>query len=310
MKIFQRISKFCAAVLLVATVVSTGVAPAFAEEEAPEYGIGMSPTKIDLEDLDPGDTVKSSFTIRNTGTKTSSYKITVEPYGVEGDDYTATFDNKTKFNDIVDWTTFSDSEGTLEPGESKEITFTVSVPADVPAGGQYGAIVAENSAEKGDATEGASIDIGRRVALIYYANVAGETRNTANIEENKIPGILFNPPISATSIIENTGNTHAEAKYVLQVFPLFSDEEVYTNEEDPDTRLILPETRRFNTISWDGAPHLGIFRVKQTITVFGESSVIDKTVFLCPIWLLFVVLLIIFCLIFWIVTRIRARKNN
>ncbi len=310
MKIFQRISKFCAAFLLAATMIFTGVAPVFAEEEAPEYGIEMSPTKVDLGDLKPGDSVKGNFTIKNTGKKPSNYKITVEPYGVDGDDYIATFDKKTKFNDIVDWTTFSSEEGSLEPGESKDITFTVSVPDDVPAGGQYGAIVAENSAEKGESSEGASIDIGRRVALIYYANVAGQTRNTANVEENKIPGILFNPPISATSVIENTGNTHAEAEYVLQVFPLFSDEEVYTNEEDPDKRLILPETRRFNTISWDGAPHLGIFRVKQTITVFGESSTASKIVFLCPIWLLFVVLLVIFCIIFWIVTRIRARKNR
>ena len=116
--------------------------------------------------------------------------------------------------------------------------------------------------------------------------------------------------MSATSIVENTGNTHANAEYVLQVYPLFGNEEVYTNEENPMTLTILPETQRFNTVTWPNAPHLGIFRVKQTVTIFGETSVTEKVVFLCPIWFMFIVLAIIFCAIFWIITRIRARKNR
>ena len=128
--------------------------------------------------------------------------------------------------------------------------------------------------------------------------------------ENKIPTFLFNPPISASSIVENTGNTHANVKYVLQVYPFFGDEEVYTNEEDPTTLVLLPDTRRLNTVSWEGAPSLGIFRVKQTVSFWDETSTTEKLVFLCPIWFIFIVLLIIFCAIFWIVSRVRNRKER
>ena len=58
-----------------------------------------------------------------------------------------------------------------------------------------------------------------------------------------------------------------------------------------------------NTISWDGAPHLGIFKVKQTVKFLGETKTTEKLVFICPIWLLFIILAIIFLIIFLIVNR-------
>ena len=146
--------------------------------------------------------------------------------------------------------------------------------------------------------------------IVIIAEVeGGNTRREGQVLETKIPTILFNPPITATSLVENTGNVHATATYTLQVFPLFGDEEVYTNEENPATLTILPETQRFNSISWDGAPQLGIFRVRETVSILDDTQTIEKIVFLCPIWFLFLVLLIIFFAIFWLVSRVRSRHQ-
>lgn len=308
MRTFQRISKFCAAITFVLCASLGNFYPAFAEDGAQDYGLEMSPAVIELGDLNPGDMAEGKFSIKNTGKEPTDFKITFEPYGVTGEDYTADLETRTQYNDIIDWATFSANSGSLEAGESREIQFFIKVPKDVPAGGQYGTIVAESSAKNDSSSS--SIAIGRRVGIVVYTQVAGDTRKTGSIEDLKLPSILFNPPVTATSIVENTGNTHAVATYTLQVFPLFSDEEVYTNEEDPDELVILPETRRFNTISWEGAPHLGIFRVKQTVKLFDQTEEVEKLVFLCPIWLIFVVLLVIFCVIFWIVSRIIANKRN
>ena len=95
----------------------------------------------------------------------------------------------------------------------------------------------------------------------------------------------------------------------MQVFGLFGDEEVYTNEENPTTATVLPDTSRFNTQIWEGAPALGIFRVKQTVSILDQESVTEKIVFLCPIWFLFIILLIIFAAVFWIVNRVRTRNK-
>ena len=47
----------------------------------------------------------------------------------------------------------------------------------------------------------------------------------------------------------------------------------------------------------------------ETVTIFDETSVTEKIVFLCPIWFLFLVLLIIFFVIFWLVSRARSRHQ-
>ena len=161
-----------------------------------------------------------------------------------------------------------------------------------------------------DELESTGVAVNHRVALLVFSEVEGNTRREGQVLETKIPTILFNPPITATSLVENTGNVHATAYYTLQVFPLFSDEEVYTNEENPATLTIPPETQRFNSISWDGAPQLGIFRVRETVTILDDTQTIEKIVFLCPIWFLFLILLILFFVIFWLVSRARSRKSS
>lgn len=276
--------------------------------DVPEYRIQVSPVRFEL-DLKPGKTTTETFRVQNTGSKEFSYTVSVAPYNVISDDYEADFSSETQYNDIVKWVTFSQTSGTLEPRGEDEITVTVRVPSNAPEGGQYAAIMA--SMDASDTAGGTGVAIVRQVGiLLYSANVEGRTVKTASVEENKIPSFIFNPPITVTSLVKNTGNVHAEASYTLQVFPLFSDEEAFTNEEDPIKQMVLPGTNRYNELSWDGAPALGIFRVKQTVKIFDEVSTTEKLVFLCPIWFLFIVLLLIFCVIFWVVSRVRNRRKE
>lgn len=309
MKFFRRINYILSA-LAVAILCSLGgsMAAFAAEEEIPDYRLQISPVKVDIGDMNPGESYTNSVRVQNTGKNAFDYKMSVVPFAVKDEQYTQDYNNPTQYNDIVEWVKFSKDTGHLEPNTQEEVVYTITVPADVPAGGQYAILMAEIDNQNVEGVTG--VNIVRRVGTSLYSNVHGNTRKEGKVLENKVPSFRFNPPINATSIVENTGNTHTDAKYVLQVYPLFSDEEIYTNEEKPDTLTILPDTRRFNTVSWPGSPALGIFRVRQTVTIWSDTMTTEKVVFLCPIWLLFIVLLIIFCAIFWIVSRIRSRKQR
>lgn len=310
MRIFQQIGKLFGAILLASVFVLPGINPVSAADEdtLPQYRLQISPAKIDIGDLKPGEKYSDVVKVQNTGKNAFDFKMSVVPYSVKDENYTQAYESREHYNDIVEWVKFHTSTGHLEPNTQEEVAYTINVPADVPAGGQYAILMAEIANQDDDQSTSGVTTI-RRVGALLYSNIEGNTRKTGNIVENKIPSILFNPPVSATSIVENTGNTHTTATYVLQVLPLFGGEEVYTNEEDPATLTILPETRRFNTITWPGAPALGIFRVKQTVTLWDQTSTTEKIVFLCPIWFIFIVLLIIFCAIFWIFSRVRSRKQ-
>lgn len=309
MKLLRRISKVLSVFLAVATlVVGTGAPALAAENDRPEYRLQISPASQEVEELKPGETYRGTISVQNTGTKEFSFKVYATPYSVTDDKYSPDYTSDTTYSAISKWVTFDETTGTVAPDHEQEIAYEIKVPRDVPAGGQYAMIAVEMINDQ-DSSASTGVSAIRRVGMLLYTNVAGTTRKSGAVVENKVPSFLFQPPISATSIVENSGNTHAKVKYVMQVYPLFSDEEVFTNEEDPVVVTLLPETRRFNTITWDGAPQLGIFKVKQTISFWDEVSSTEKIVFLCPIWFLFIILLLIFLIIFWIVSRARSRRN-
>lgn len=287
-----------------AFITNTPVAAA----DTPDYRMQVSPSFAEIEEMQPGKSYDGVFKVQNTGGKDLDYAITITPYSVKDDKYALDSDTETAYTQMKDWITLSQDSGKLSPNDAEEIKYTIRVPQDAPAGGQY-ALINIRLVQENDSNSGATITANKQIGFRLLGEIEGNTRRTGKVTEQNIPSILFNPPISATSVVENTGNTHITASYVLRVFPLFSNEEVYTNEDSPYEVTVLPETSRYNSISWDDAPHLGIFRVEQTVTIADDTQTVKKTVFLCPIWLIFIILLIIFCVIFWIFSRIKNRNR-
>lgn len=278
-------------------------------DDLPAYRIGITPTQDNIGRLEPGKTYEGKFTVKNTGRETFSYEISFAPYGVEGENYNPVYDKPNSYTEISDWITVSRDSGTIASGDAHEIGYRIKVPADAHGGAQSAVIVAKMlNPEK--PTDSTSVETVQQLGYLVFGNVDGEVTKTAKILENKIPSFIFDPPITATSLVENTGNVYTNATYTLQVFPLFGNEEVYTNEEKPEAKVIFPETKRYSEISWEGAPALGIFRVKQTIKIFDEVSTVEKLVFLCPLWLIALVLILLFLVIFWIISRVRGRNRE
>lgn len=280
---------------------------AMAANEA-DYHLGITPTQSNLGALEPGKSYTGEFKVRNQGNKTAEFEVVFAPYSVKNENYDPVYDESSSYTEISKWITTDQDGGIIEPNAEQSIKFTVNVPADAH-GGSQSAIIAIRLKQENNATDTA-IQAVQQLGYLVYGNVDGEIIQTGKVLENKVPGFIFTSPITATSLVENTGNVYTAATYTLQVFPLFSDEEVYTNEEEPEKNIIFPETKRFYTASWEGAPQLGIFRVRQTVKIFDDESVVEKLVFICPIWFLFIVLLIIFVAIFWIVSRIRGRNKE
>lgn len=304
LKTFRRaFSAFFLSTLLTLTSMSNFAAAA----ETEPYRMRVSPAKAELGELVPGKTYAGTFTVENSGSSKIGYKATPSSYTVSDELYTSDFESNTDYNYITDWITVTPDSGDLEPGEKAEVSYTIKVPNNAPSGGQYAAILIQ-MIEPEEASSNSAVTATKQIGFVLYSTVSGETVKSAKVTDNKIPSIRFNPPIIASAMVENTGNVHISASYTLQVNTLFGGEEVYSNEDNPTEMIILPETSRLSTQTWDNAPHLGIFRVKQTVSVLDEKSVTEKIVFLCPVWLLFVLLLLIFCIIFWIATRIKMRK--
>ena len=253
------------------------------------------------------------------------YIAEVVPYSVSDDGkYTTNFEATDDHTDIVNWVTMSDDDesglkevhGVLKPGETEKAYYTITVPKDARGGGQYFAVRVKtdvDAAQKAENDDTVVIKEVIGIASLVFVEVSGDITVKGEITDNNIPSFFLAPPINASFVVKNEGNTHAKISYFLQVFPLFSDEEVYTTEEKMDTKYVLPGASRTIVQSWENTPQIGIFKVRQTVyydSMDNEPSVTEKMVIVCPIWLLFLIIFVIAALVIWIVMKIRAGKKN
>lgn len=287
----------------------------------------VSPMKQAVS-LIPGQTYSNSVTasLPLDADKDMHYEVSIMPFKVndKDGDYSIDLSGSDEHSEIVKWVSLSDGTnvvksgevltGELAPGNKVDFIYTIDVPKTVIGGGQYFAVLVKSvPGPSEDGNKNLMISETHSIASVVYAELPGEIKLDGVLKDNSINGFLLNPPIKTSFVAENTGNTHFVVNYYLQVYPLFSDEEIYTNEEKLSTDYVLPGTSRFVVQTWKETPSIGIFRVRQTAYFdFAEDtpSVAEKIVIICPLWLLFIVLFVIIVLILWIIMKVKGSKKR
>ncbi len=317
----NKINSLIKRVALVVSSILFALIP-IASVQADGFALTVAPMNQKIV-VNPGETYEGSFKISNPAdsSEASYYELSVEPFYINDKDEIL-FEEYNGSGEITNWITFEvPTEGKLEPNETSDVRFKIEVPDEVPAGGQYTSIVAtvSNESEKSrsndhqnDDEDNASTSINeiKRIAHLLYVEIAGHTIKKGEIEDINVPSFLFSGSITGKSTVKNNGNVHGTAYYKMKVFPLFSSEEVFTNEEDPDERTIMPDRSLYHETPWEETPGIGIFNVVYTVEFEGTTAQVSKMVIVCPIWLLFIVLVIVFGIIIWIIMRIRARGKK
>lgn len=280
------------------------------EEADNKVGFTVSPLTESIV-LEPGSSYSSSIKVSNPGTSQNDiqYEVEVQPFFVD-EEYNTIFEDVGNRSLMTNWITIDSSKnGVISPNETNEVIFTINVPSDAPAGGQY-ADIRVVSANVGNGEENGSA-IGEKIAIghLIFAEVAGDTVRQGEIITAEVPGFLLSGDVKGIATIKNTGNVHSAATYKLQVFPLFSNEELFTNEEDPDKKTILPDRTLYNETVWEKTSSIGIFNVIYTVEFEGVTTQVSKIVIKCPIWLMFIILFVVFLLIFYFVVKIKNRKK-
>lgn len=295
---------------------SMNMATVFAEKVSQSLTVSPPTQRMILV---PGESYTNSIRISNANTSTRALKYAVsvgsfsEKSGEESKDDYGVVDHisTSNYNQIMEWISLEKDSGSVEPNTTDILTYTINVPENAPAGGQYATIIIRDVTDSSDSNNGnVAIQSVYQFASIIYAEVAGETKESGKILENSVPTFMFSNPLTVGSMVENAGNVHTDAEYTLEIWPLFSGEEVYSNAEEPMTSLILPESKRYNTMSWEESPMFGIFKVKQTIKIYDDISTVEKVVILCPLWMMLIVVFIIVAIVVWLVARSKSRKNQ
>ena len=263
--------------------------------------------------LESGGEYSGKLTIVNPSDATAdfNYKVTIMPYGVKDQEYTADLATEYNRSMITKWIKIDESTGVVKPNESKDVAFTITVPEDAPSGGQYAAI-AVSSNDEANVSDGVAVQNVFELASIIYGTVAGETTHEGEIIENNVPGFVVANPVTLSALISNNGNVHEDAAFTIAVSNFFTGEVILPTEEDDGqySELIMPESTKHIEREVSNLPSLGIMRISQTITYQGETSVVDKNVIICPIWFLILLIAAIAAIITTIVLIVKKHRRG
>lgn len=323
-------SLIAAAVALGAVSTPLAVAPiAYAEgENSPEL-ISPNPNASDASSssaswlqvspvsarvvLKPGSELDYSIIVSNVGTESFNFSVYAAPYTIVDEDYNVSFSNETNRSQIVRWIKFIADDGSLvdtykgsvEAGAKKAVSYRISVPEDVPSGGQYATIFAQtDTPESSSNTSG--LKTVSRIGMVVYGRSEGETEDSAEIAEYNVPGFLFAGPVSVKSLVKNTGNTDFEARYKLTVKSITGNE-LYTAE---DSHNILPDTARRENLSWENTQFMGIFQVTYRVEALDQVREETHLVIIMPVYMIIIFIALLTILIVWIIMMNRKRKER
>lgn len=263
--------------------------------------------------LNPGEVYEGYITIINPSyaTEDFAYKAEVTPYSVADEEYTADLLSESDRTAISKWITIEEPTGSVKPNESKEIKFTIKVPQNAPAGGQYGTIAVSSNQDSSNAS-GVSVQNVFEIASIIYADVAGETVHDGEILENNVPSFVLNNPVKTTAILTNKGNVHETAIFTITVSDVFTGRVILPTEENTGrySEVIMPETTRYAEREISDLPALGVVKVTQTIDYNGQTSTTEKQIIICPVWFMALVLLTLASIIAAVVIIVKKRHRK
>lgn len=321
--------------VLVATVMfglvfGFNAAPVSAEEASDEAkaaatSISISPVSKILQ-LSANSVYEDVFKVTNNGTGVMEFEVYAAPYSYtysETDEsYKLGFNNDNKYTQITRWVTFRDVDGNYvekttfkaDPGTSVEVSYKISTPASIPAGGQYAVLFAHTLS---DSTTSSGIKTEASPGLVVYGRSDGETLVASEIRdlqihETKLVDGEQKNVINGTAKVKNTGNVDFMAQGKLKVTGIFGN--VYYETASTSTRArtsVIPESELTISDSWDDTAYFGLFNVSWTVTAGdGQSETITKLVLLMPVPVIVVMILLLTIIIIWIIISIRKRKER
>lgn len=234
---------------LLAVVVSSTPLQAAAPKE---QGVKVTPLRT-LAAHEPGNTSSAKLKLTNETDKQLTIELTAENFNVVGEQYDYNF----SVNDSAQWVRFVDPKIILEPGEKKEVSYSLAVPPDATPGGYYIALIATNLEPENTN----DINEVTRVASLVYLEVVGDIARKGQLLSVDMPWFTSTNIIDTSVRVANQGNIHLDTRIGVEYYPW----PLSSKSQSQQLRaLTLPHTTRQISGQIDLGTMPGIYRVTYT----------------------------------------------
>lgn len=305
----RRIVAALLAVSFAAVVLVIGVPVTTARADDSTNGISGAPSDGTVVDdrsrfsyqVDPGQHLDDFYLVRNTGTTPQSMKLfATDAFNTAKGEF-GLLDTKTTPKDAGSWVSFASGQPSivvpLAPGESKVVSFRLTVPANASPGDHAGGIVISVATPQGN------IVVDRRVATRLYVRVKGDLQAGLTIGS---VAATYRPtlnPFSGTTVLKftvrNNGNVALGANMVTQVktyLGIGASGLVHASVSE-----MLPGSTRVVSVEVPGVPQIGYLNPHLSLVPTVDPDALspgalriterDVNMFVMPWWLLILIAL-------------------
>lgn len=295
-KCFTGVARLAAVLLMVVGVM---LAPQAAAAEKFK-GINLSPLSADF-DLKNGETKSGTLKVSNTTDDVMTVDMSVQGYTIQDDNYGAPRYVESAHSQMASWIKLDADKFTLRTDEARTVKYTITAPANPPAGTQYAMIFA--STEFNSSNKESGISSINQIGLRVRANmIDGKTINKVNVTDKQINAFQPDSPLKARFAIKNEGNVGATVKYRMRVTSALGGKEVYKGQEMESGEDVYPGTTKRYSIESDKLG-IGFYNVEMTVDLNGKTETFKQLVCSVPIWIFILIAIAIICIVVYFVTR-------
>lgn len=261
--------------------------------------------------LKAGEAYTSSINVKNTGTEATTISVYAAPFSVSEDGKAQVFDTETTYTQISRWVTIKNSEDSyeskasfkLEPGDDNIIDYKISVPEDVPGGGQYAVLFVETLPE--DKSEDV-IHISSRVGMTIYATMPGEPNRSVHLGDTSVNSIVTDGNIGVQTHVKNEGNIDFQTSVEVKAYSIFG-KQLYS---DSILASVLPESSKTISVYWKNAPTFGLYRLEYAISALDIYTTGSHIILVMTPLVMILAIILLLGTIIGIAYLVRRRSAN
>jgi hypothetical protein len=298
--------KFPAIGFLVLALFSAILLGAISEVSA-DAGLSIQPIKVS-QTLKPGDEVTGFFTLTNAGNERVEVTLTVEDFVPTAGTSNINFIGRAEgVTTVRDWISLNyDQVFQFDPGEAKNIPYTIRAPANAEPGGHFGVVFFKATQVNAEG----QLKVGTRVGSLVFITVPGNQLQKGKIVDFSAPRFLQKSPVPFKIKFENTGTVHYEPKGEVTIKNIFGRE---VGVVPVSGYAVLPTGVRDLDVEWQTEKILlGLYSASATIKD-GEGNTLttqELSFIVVPVYLILGVIVGIFVtfrLLLFIKRRVRIQ---